>query len=55
MSAKPGKTQALNFYEVNEEFYLVDLPGYDFAKAAPMQSMDVLEPIAAQIRRQLDA
>lgn len=32
VSAKPGKTQALNFYEVNEEFYLVDLPGYGYAK-----------------------
>jgi GTP-binding protein len=32
VSAKPGKTQALNFYEVNGEFYLVDLPGYGYAK-----------------------
>ncbi len=32
VSAKPGKTQALNFYEVNGEFYLVDLPGYGFAR-----------------------
>ena len=28
-SARPGKTQTLNFYLVNEEFYLVDVPGYD--------------------------
>lgn len=32
VSAKPGKTQALNFYEVNGAFYLVDLPGYGFAR-----------------------
>lgn len=32
VSAKPGKTQALNFYEVNGDFYLVDLPGYGFAR-----------------------
>lgn len=32
VSARPGKTQALNFYEVNGEFYLVDLPGYGYAK-----------------------
>lgn len=32
VSAKPGKTQALNFYEVNGAFYLVDLPGYGYAK-----------------------
>ena len=31
-SAKPGKTQTLNFYLINEFFYLVDAPGYGFAK-----------------------
>lgn len=31
-SATPGKTQTLNFYKINEEFYLVDAPGYGFAK-----------------------
>lgn len=31
-SSQPGKTQTLNFYLVNEEFYLVDLPGYGYAK-----------------------
>ena len=30
-SAKPGKTQTLNFYLVNDLFYLVDVPGYGFA------------------------
>ena len=30
-SSKPGKTQTLNFYKVNNEFYLVDVPGYGFA------------------------
>ena len=30
-SATPGKTQTLNFYEVNENFYLVDVPGYGYA------------------------
>jgi len=32
VSATPGKTQALNFYRVNEAFFLVDLPGYGYAK-----------------------
>jgi GTP-binding protein len=32
VSATPGKTQALNFYRVNERFFLVDLPGYGFAR-----------------------
>lgn len=30
-SGKPGKTQTLNFYLVNESFYLVDVPGYGYA------------------------
>jgi GTP-binding protein len=30
-SATPGKTQTLNFYLVNEHFYLVDVPGYGYA------------------------
>ncbi len=30
-SSTPGKTQTINFYNVNEAFYLVDLPGYGFA------------------------
>ncbi len=32
-SSTPGKTQTINFYNVNEAFYLVDLPGYGFAHA----------------------
>lgn len=31
-SSTPGKTQTLNFYYVNEHFYLVDVPGYGYAK-----------------------
>ena len=31
-SATPGKTQTINFYNVNDEMYLVDLPGYGYAK-----------------------
>ncbi len=30
-SSKPGKTQTLNFYNVNKEFYLIDVPGYGYA------------------------
>ena len=30
-SAKPGKTQTLNFYDVNHQFYLIDVPGYGYA------------------------
>lgn len=31
-SAQPGKTQTINFYNVNQKMYLVDLPGYGYAK-----------------------
>lgn len=30
-SSKPGKTQTLNFYKINEQFYLIDVPGYGYA------------------------
>ncbi len=33
-SAAPGKTQTINFYNVNEAIYLVDLPGYGYARAS---------------------
>ena len=33
-SQTPGKTQTVNFYNVNDEFYFVDLPGYGFTKVA---------------------
>jgi len=33
-SAKPGKTQTLNFYFVNKDFYLVDVPGYGYANVS---------------------
>lgn len=32
ISATPGKTQTINFYTINEEMYLVDLPGYGYAR-----------------------
>lgn len=32
-SAQPGKTQTINYYNVNDRFYLVDLPGYGYAAA----------------------
>ena len=33
-SSKPGKTQTLNFYLVNNKFYLVDVPGYGYASVS---------------------
>lgn len=34
ISATPGKTQTINFYNINDEIYLVDLPGYGYAKVS---------------------
>lgn len=36
-SSKPGKTQTLNFYLVNDNFYLVDVPGYGYANVSKSQ------------------
>jgi GTP-binding protein len=33
-SSKPGKTQTLNFFLINEDFYFVDVPGYGYAKVS---------------------
>ena len=33
-SAQPGKTQTINFYNINNEIYLVDVPGYGYAKTS---------------------
>ncbi len=37
VSSAPGKTVTVNFYEVNGEFYLVDMPGYGYAKRSPAE------------------
>ena len=36
-SSKPGKTQTLNFYLVNDNFYIVDVPGYGYANVSKAQ------------------
>ena len=36
-SGKPGKTQMLNYYMINGEWYIVDLPGYGYAKISKTQ------------------
>ena len=37
ISGKPGKTQTINFYNVNRAFYLVDLPGYGYARVSEQE------------------
>ena len=48
-SSEPGKTQTINFYNVNNELYLVDLPGYGYAKT----SMDTREKWGKMIEKYL--
>ena len=36
-SAQPGKTQTINFYNINDALYYVDLPGYGYAKISPKE------------------
>lgn len=38
-SATPGKTQTINFYNINEAIYLVDLPGYGYAKVSEQEKI----------------
>jgi len=49
VSEKPGKTQTINFYNINDVFYLVDLPGYGFAQV----SMEVRKKWGDMIERYL--
>lgn len=61
-SGTPGKTQALNFFDINEKVYFVDLPGYGFAKVPKalkdtwnkvmveyLQSRDTLRMVASLV------
>jgi len=36
-SSQPGKTRLVNFYKINDSFYIVDLPGYGFAKVSQIE------------------
>ncbi len=40
ISATPGKTQTINFYNINEQLYLVDLPGYGYAKVSEKEKKE---------------
>lgn len=37
VSQTPGKTRTINFYEINNDFYFVDLPGYGYAKLSKQE------------------
>jgi len=41
ISSSPGKTRLMNFYLINQEFYLVDVPGYGYAKFAQTERLEL--------------
>ncbi len=49
-SSSPGKTQTINFYNINKELYFVDLPGYGYAKV----SMEIRNKWGKMIERYLN-
>ena len=40
-SSEPGKTRLINFYNIDENFYFVDLPGYGYSKMSKVQQVEV--------------
>lgn len=50
ISGKPGKTRLFNYFRINQRFYLVDLPGYGFAKVSKKQRVAWKAMFAAYIK-----
>lgn len=38
-SGQPGKTRTINYYNINDEFYIVDLPGYGYARVSKKEQL----------------
>jgi len=49
-SGQPGKTQTINYFAINEQMYLVDLPGYGYAKASKAKHREWGEFITSYLR-----
>ena len=50
-SGRPGKTQLINHFEINESWYLVDLPGYGYAKSSKMNRFKWSQFIEEYLRK----
>ena len=50
-SSSPGKTQTINFYNINDEMYFVDLPGYGYAKVSESEKAKWGKMIENYLRR----
>ena len=55
ISAKPGKTQTINFYNINKELYYVDLPGYGYAKVSRSEKERWARLMETYFQREADA
>ena len=53
-SKKPGRTRAINYYLIDERFYLVDLPGYGYAKASKSERDRWARVIDTYLRREAE-
>lgn len=51
VSATPGKTQLINFFNINDRWYLVDLPGYGYAKVSKSQQRTLANMIEGYLAR----
>ena len=50
-SAQPGKTQTINYYNINDEIYFVDLPGYGYARTSKTQRDEFAKIITDYVLR----
>jgi len=50
VSSDPGRTQTINFYEMDKRFFLVDLPGYGYAKASKEKRADLVDMICDYLK-----
>lgn len=51
VSATPGKTQLINFFTINEKWYLVDLPGYGYARLSKEKKAELSKMIEGYLFR----
>ena len=49
-SSEPGKTRQINFYNIDEKFYFVDLPGYGYSKMSKQEQVKVGEFIESYLK-----
>lgn len=51
VSASPGRTKTVNLYEIDRAYYLVDLPGYGYARKSQKTRVDFVEMIRSYVRK----